>query len=85
MLAPLDGVLGAPAAGHPLYHLRTLSYSRPMVIVGPVLDTVAISRAIVGTSCKELGRHVNMGLLCPFTVSGKGPPLCLLGCNTVEQ
>jgi hypothetical protein len=56
-----------------------------MVIVGPVLDTVAISRAIVGTSCKELGRHVNMGLLCPFTVSGKGPPLCLLGCNTVEQ
>jgi hypothetical protein len=63
--------------------LRTMSYSRPMSIVGPVLDTTIVSCAIVGVLCEELGRRVNMGLLRPFTAPSKGPPLCHLGCNTM--
>jgi hypothetical protein len=43
--------------------IRTLSYSRPMTIMEPILDTVIISRVVVGTSCEELRRRVNMGLL----------------------
>jgi hypothetical protein len=39
-----------------------------MTIVENILDTVVISHAVVGASCEELGRHVNMGLLHPFTV-----------------
>jgi hypothetical protein len=50
-----------PAGG---FCLRTLSYSRPTTIVGSILDTVVVSRVVVGTSCEELGRHVNMSLLC---------------------
>jgi hypothetical protein len=46
------------------FGLRTLRYSRSTTIVGPVLDTVVVSHAVVGTSWEELGRHVNMGLLC---------------------
>jgi hypothetical protein len=49
-----------PAGG---FCLRTLSCSGPTVIVGPILDTVVISHAVEGTSCEELGRHVNMGLI----------------------
>jgi hypothetical protein len=44
--------------------LRTLSYSRPTAIMGPILNTVVVSHTIVGTSCEELRRRVNMGLLC---------------------
>jgi hypothetical protein len=47
--------------------LRTLSYCRPMAIVGPVLDTIAISYDVADTSCKKLGWLVNMCLLHPFT------------------
>jgi hypothetical protein len=44
--------------------LGTLSSSRPMAIEGPILDTVVITYAIiVGASCEELGRCVNVGLL----------------------
>jgi hypothetical protein len=43
--------------------LRTLSFGRPTTIARPILDMVAVSHAIVVTSCKELGWHVNMGLL----------------------
>jgi hypothetical protein len=46
------------------FYLRTLSYSRPTTIVGLILDMVVVSRVVVGTSCKELGRHVNLDLLC---------------------
>jgi hypothetical protein len=46
--------------------LRTLCYSRPTTIVGPVLDTVAISRAIVGTLCEELGEACKCGFIAPF-------------------
>jgi hypothetical protein len=53
-----------------------------MAIMGPILDMVIVSRAIVGMLCEELGRHVNMGLLQPFTAPGKGLPLCLLRCYT---
>jgi hypothetical protein len=35
--------------------------------MGPILDMVAISHAVVGASCEELERCVNMGLLHPFT------------------
>jgi hypothetical protein len=36
--------------------LRTLSIGRPTTIVGPILDTVAVSHAIVaGTMCEETG------------------------------
>jgi hypothetical protein len=62
--------------------LRTLSFGEPMIIVGPVLDMVVVSRAVVGTSCEELGWCVIMGLLHPFTASSKGALLCLLECNT---
>jgi hypothetical protein len=48
--------------------LRTLSYSMLTIIMGPILDTVAISHARVGTSCEELGSRVNMSLLHPFTM-----------------
>jgi hypothetical protein len=42
--------------------LRTLSFGRPTTIVGTILDTVAISCAVVADSmCEELGRRVNMG------------------------
>jgi hypothetical protein len=44
--------------------LRTMSYHRPMAIVGPVLDTVAISHDVVGTSCDEWWWLINMCLLC---------------------
>jgi hypothetical protein len=46
--------------------LWTQSYCRPMRIVGTILDTVAISCDVVGTSWEELGWHVNMCLLHPF-------------------
>jgi hypothetical protein len=43
--------------------LRTLSFGRPMTNMGTILDIVVVSRAvIVGTTCEESGRHVNMGL-----------------------
>jgi hypothetical protein len=48
--------------------LRTLSYCRPTTTVGPILDMAIVSGDVVGTSCEELGRHVNMGLLHPFIV-----------------
>jgi hypothetical protein len=35
--------------------------------MGPILDTVAVSHDVVGTSCEELGWRVNMCLLHPFT------------------
>jgi hypothetical protein len=37
----------------------------PTAIMGPVLDIVVISYVVIAdTVCEELGRHVNMGLLC---------------------
>jgi hypothetical protein len=41
------------------FRLGTLSFARPSVIMGPVLDTVVVSRDVEGTSCKELGWHIN--------------------------
>jgi hypothetical protein len=47
------------------FYPRTLSYIRPTTIVRPILDTVDISHAvIVGTTCEESGRCVDVGLLC---------------------
>jgi hypothetical protein len=37
-------------------------------IVGPILDTIAISRDVADTSCEELGWRVNSCLLQPFSV-----------------
>jgi hypothetical protein len=39
--------------------------------MGPILDMFTISRDVAGTSCKDSERHVNMGLLHPFTVSAR--------------
>jgi hypothetical protein len=50
------------------YCIRTLSICRQTEIMGPILDTVAISRDVVGAPCKELGWLVNICLLRPFTV-----------------
>jgi hypothetical protein len=33
--------------------LRTLSFSRPTAIMGPILDTVIVSRSIEGVICEE--------------------------------
>jgi hypothetical protein len=65
--------------------IRTASASsRPAAIVQPILDMVAVSCAIVGASCEELGRCVNMGLLRPFTAPDEGLPFCHLSYNTAE-
>jgi hypothetical protein len=53
-----NGVVDAPAAGHPLCHF-----------MGPILDTIIVSHGVAGASSEELGWHVNMCLLCPFTAS----------------
>jgi hypothetical protein len=37
------------------FHLGTLSIEGPSAIMRIVLDTVAISRDVKGTSCEELG------------------------------
>jgi hypothetical protein len=49
--------------------LRTLIYCMPTTIVGPILDTVVVSRDVEGASCEELGWHLNSCLLRPFTTS----------------
>jgi hypothetical protein len=49
--------------------LRTLICCRPTAILGPILDTVVISHDVEGTSCEELGWHVNSCLLRPFPTS----------------
>jgi hypothetical protein len=44
--------------------LRAMSFGRLTAIVGPILDTVVVSHAVIaGIMCEELGRHVNMDLL----------------------
>jgi hypothetical protein len=44
--------------------IGTLSFGRPMTIVGPVLDMIAISHVVeVGMMYEEPRRHVNMDLL----------------------
>jgi hypothetical protein len=48
--------------------LRTLSCHRPTTIVGPILDTIVVSHDVEGTSCEELGWHINLCLLHLFTV-----------------
>jgi hypothetical protein len=50
--------------------------------MGPVLDMVVVSRAVVGASYEELGRRVNMGLPHPFTALGKGSSLRLIDYTT---
>jgi hypothetical protein len=54
--------------------LRTLSYCRPMAIMGPILDMITVSHDVVDTSCEELGWCVNICLLCPFTALVSPPP-----------
>jgi hypothetical protein len=71
MSGPLHGVPGEPVVGHHLCHFiprSVVGYCRPTTIMGPILDTVVVSCDVVGTSCEELGWHVNMYLLCPFNV-----------------
>jgi hypothetical protein len=48
--------------------LKTLSYCGPTSIMGPILNTVVVSHDVAGVSCEELGWHVNMCLLHPFTM-----------------
>jgi hypothetical protein len=52
---------GADLAGG--FCLRNLSYNRSTTIMGPIWDTIALSRSVVDASCEEFGRRVNMGLL----------------------
>jgi hypothetical protein len=49
---------GAEPAGE--FCLRTLVFIRPTTIVGPILDTVAVSRDVAGTMCEESVRRVNV-------------------------
>jgi hypothetical protein len=46
-----------PAGG---FCLRTLNFGRHMLCMGTVLDMIAVAT----TMCNELGRPVNVGLLC---------------------
>jgi hypothetical protein len=32
----------------------------PLTIVGPILDTVVVSRNVTGMICEESGRHVDV-------------------------
>jgi hypothetical protein len=48
-----------------------LRFAGPSAIMGPVLDTIAISRDVEGASCEEFGWTASEGL-----------SLCLLGCYT---
>jgi hypothetical protein len=56
---------GADPTGE--FCLRTLSFTGPSAIVGPILDTFTISHDVVSTLREELERHVNISLLLPFT------------------
>jgi hypothetical protein len=47
--------------------LGTLSVAGLSTIVGSILDMVVVSWDVEGTSCKELGWHINSCLLCLFT------------------
>jgi hypothetical protein len=47
--------------------LGTLSVAGLSTIMGSILDMVAVSWDVEGTSCKELGWHINSCLLCLFT------------------
>jgi hypothetical protein len=40
------------------FRLGTLSVAGPSAIVGPILDTIAVSRNVEGASCEELGWHI---------------------------
>jgi hypothetical protein len=53
------------------FHLGTLSFAGPLVIVRPILDMVAISHDVEGASCVELGWRINSCLLCFFTTPAK--------------
>jgi hypothetical protein len=47
-----------------------------MAIMGPILDTVDVSRDIEGESCDELGWHLNSCFLQHFTVPITAHPYC---------
>jgi hypothetical protein len=42
------------------FFLRTLSFSRPMTSVRPILATVVVSHAVEGQICKESRRRVRV-------------------------
>jgi hypothetical protein len=56
--------------------LGTLSSSRPMVIVGSILDMVVVSHVVEGMMCEESGRHVSVyiTLCCVLQGSSALPP-----------
>jgi hypothetical protein len=39
------------------FHLGTLSIAGPSAIMGPILDSIAVSRDVEGMLCEELGWH----------------------------
>jgi hypothetical protein len=45
-------------------YLGTRSFASPSVIMGPILDTIVVSRDVASMLCEELAWHVNMYLLC---------------------
>jgi hypothetical protein len=51
----LSLTLFAMGSGDPTgrFYLRTLSFSRPMTIMGPILDTVVVSRVVERMICEE--------------------------------
>jgi hypothetical protein len=51
-------------------------------MMGPILDTITISRDIVGAFYKELGVACKHVFIVRFYCTCKGPPFCLLVCNT---
>jgi hypothetical protein len=54
------------------FHLGTLSVAGFSANVGPILDTVAVSCGVEGTSCEELGWRINLCLLCLFIAPARG-------------
>jgi hypothetical protein len=51
--------------------LGTLSLADALVIIGPILDTVVVSHDVAGTSCEELGWHVNFMFTTLFTMPAR--------------
>jgi hypothetical protein len=58
----LSLALFAPGSADPTggFSLRTLSYSRPTAIMGPILDTVVIYRSVEGMLCEESRGRVSV-------------------------
>jgi hypothetical protein len=53
------------------FHLGIISVAGPSAILGPILDTVAVSCNVEGASFDKLGWHINSCLLHLFTAPAR--------------